>query len=49
MSHANRRSLLTFGALFTLMLIAAAVLALDVEDEAAPASASAAIPVSAAK
>lgn len=48
MSHANRRSLLTFGALFTLTLIAAAVLALDVEDEAAPASASAAVPVSAA-
>ena len=48
MSYANRRSLLTFGALFTLALIAAAVLALDAEEEAAPAAAPAAVPAAAA-
>lgn len=48
MSHANRRSLMTFGALLTLTLIAAAVLALDVEEGVRPASAAAAVPASAA-
>ncbi len=46
MSHANRRSLLTFGALMALALIAATVLSLDVE-EAAPAAAPAAVPAAA--
>ena len=48
MSRYDRRSLLTFGALLALTLIAAAVLALDVEDEAVPVSGSAAVPASAA-
>ena len=46
MTHANRRSLLTFGALMALALIAATVLSLDVE-EAAPAAAPAAVPAAA--
>jgi len=46
MSRYNQRSLLTFGALLTLSLIAFALIAMDPDDETRPASTAAAVPVS---
>ena len=46
MSQANRRSLLVFSALTALLLIAAVVLSLEGWEEASPAAAPAAVPVS---